>query len=224
MSRQLSLPLSLTALLVAAAAAIVAPAETLAQSPPAEVAAEPGESAVAAEEHATEAHAEGGGENTLLSFDFGAAFWNLVIFLLVLGVLSKFVWPGVLSGLQAREDKIRNDLQSAEQANAKAQSLLSEYQTKLDEASSQVQAMLSDARRDAEANGARIVEQAKQEADRQRERAVADIETAKKVAMADIADQTSEMAIQVARRVIGRELKPEDHADLIRDSLKRLPQ
>lgn len=220
MSRLTSLPTSLALLLVACLAAT--PAPVFAQAPPEEAAAEADESAAApragAEEHGDEA-----GGNPLLSFDLGSAIFNLIIFLVVLGVLSKFVWPNVLGGLQAREDKIRNDLQSAERANAKAQSLLNEYQSKLDDASSQVQSMLADARRDAEANGARIVEQAKQEAERQRERAIADIETAKKVAMADIAEQTSEMAIQVARRVIGRELNPEDHADLIRQSLERLP-
>ncbi len=31
------------------------------------------------------------------------------------------------------------------------------------------------------------------------------------------------MAMQVARKVVGRELNPADHADLIRQSLDRLP-
>ena len=61
------------------------------------------------------------------------------------------------------------------------------------------------------------------EAERQRERAVSDIETAKKVAISELAGQTSDMAIQVAKQVVGRELKAEDHAELIRQSLERLP-
>ena len=83
--------------------------------------------------------------------------------------------------------------------------------------------MLSQARQDAEASGQRIVEEAKEEAVRQRERAVAEIETAKKVALSDLAGQTSDLAIGVAQQVLGRELKAEDHADLIRQSLDRLP-
>ncbi len=183
--------------------------------------------AIAADVHtdaaptSADAHAsEGGG---LLSFDIGSAVWNLIIFLLVFAVLAKFVWPGVLGGLQAREDKIRGDLEAAEHANLKAQSLLGEYQKKLDDASTQVQTMLAEARHDAEANGQRIVADAKAEADRQRERAVADIETAKKVAMAELAGSSADLAMNVARSVVGRELRPEDHADLIRQSLDRLP-
>ncbi|MCM2373713.1 F0F1 ATP synthase subunit B [Aporhodopirellula aestuarii] len=159
----------------------------------------------------------------ILSFDFGSAFWNLVIFVCVLAVLSIFVWPNVLGGLQSREDKIREDLESAERANAEAQAILAGYQSKLDEAAKQTQAMLAEARRDAEANGQKIVEQAKTEAAAQRERAVADIENAKKVAMAEIASRTSEMAMQVARGVVGRELSADDHADLIQQAMQRLP-
>lgn len=159
----------------------------------------------------------------ILSFDFGSAFWNLVIFLGVLAVLSLFVWPNVLHGLQAREDKIREDLESAEKANRDAEAILAGYQTKLDEAAKQVQQMLAEARRDAETNGQKIIEQSKMEAATQRERAVADIENAKKVAMAELASQTSEMAMKVARSVVGRELSADDHADLIKQAMERLP-
>jgi F-type H+-transporting ATPase subunit b len=128
-----------------------------------------------------------------------------------------------LGGLQAREDKIHGELEAAAQANTEAKTLLSEYQAKLDDAASQVQVMLADARKDGEASGQRIVDEAKSEAERQRERAIADIETAKKVALSELAGQTSDMAINVAKQVVGRELRAEDHADLIRQSLDRLP-
>ena len=138
-------------------------------------------------------------------------------------ILAKFVWPQILSGLQAREDKIRSDLQGAEQANQKAQGLLEEYQSKLNEAASQVQTMLADARRDAEASGQKIVDEAKAEAARQADRAVAEIETAKKVALSDLAGQTSDLAIGVAKQIVGRELQAGDHQELIRKSLDNLP-
>jgi F-type H+-transporting ATPase subunit b len=155
--------------------------------------------------------------------DVGAAVCNIAIFLGVLAILSKFVWPEILGGLQAREDKIHGELKAAAQANTEAKTLLSEYQAKLDDAASQVQVMLADARKDGETSGQRIVDEAKSEAQRQRERAIADIETATKVALSELAGQTSDMAIHVAKQVVGRELKAEDHADLIRQSLDRLP-
>ena len=170
-----------------------------------------------------DAHGDPEGTPPLLSLDIGSAVCNIAIFLGVLAILAKFVWPVILSGLQAREQKIHGELEDAAKANADAKSLLEQYQTKLDEAASQVQAMLADARKDAEATSQRIVDEAKTEAERQRERAVADIETAKKVALSELAGQTSDMAINVAKQVVGRELKADDHADLIRQALDRLP-
>lgn len=159
----------------------------------------------------------------LLNIDFGSAIWNLLIFLIVLAILGKFVWPHILAGLQAREDKIHSDLQGAEKANQEAKRMLAQYQTQLDEAQGKVQEMLAEARRDAERVGARIVEEAKGDADRQRQRALADIQAAKTVAITELADQTSELAISLARQVVGRELNASDHAELIRQSLARIP-
>ena len=180
-------------------------------------------SALAIAEESGEAGADKAPTPQLLQLDMGSAVVNLAIFLGVFAILAKFVWPVILGGLQAREDKIHGDLAAAEKANEEAKTLLADYQSQLDGAAEQVQQMLAEARRDAEASGQRIVEEAKAEADRQRERALADIETAKKVALSDLAGQTSDMAISVAKQVVGRELKADDHADLIRKSLDRLP-
>jgi F-type H+-transporting ATPase subunit b len=168
-------------------------------------------------------HQDPPGTPPLLQFDAGSAIANIAIFIGVFAILSKVVWPVILDGLKARESKIRTDLESADRANQEAKALLAGYQSKLNEAAAQVQAMLAEARKDGEATGQRIVEEAKAEAERQRVRAIADIETAKKVAIADLAGQTSDLAMQVARKVVGRELKADDHAELIRQSLDRLP-
>jgi len=185
--------------------------------------AEPAAADAAHEESGHAGHQDPKGTPPLLQFDAGSAIVNIAIFVGVLLVLSKFVWPVILGGLEARETKIRSDLESADSANQAAKALLAGYQTKLDEASAKVQVMLAEAHKSGEAAGQRIVEDAKAEAERQRVRAIADIETAKKVAIADLAGQTSDLAMMVARKVVGRELKPEDHADLIRQSLDRMP-
>jgi F-type H+-transporting ATPase subunit b len=231
------IPFPLLAATVVLALLAVAPVSSLAQTAdPVEAVAEvqddhpaedgagngagPAEDLKDPHEHGSSEHAD---TPPLLQFDIGSAVCNIAIFLGVLAILSKFVWPVILNGLKAREDKIHQDLEQAEQANHEAKELLTQYQTKLDDAAKQVQGMLADARKDSEAAGQKIIEQAKSEAERQRDRAVADIETAKKVALSDLAGKTSDMAIQVAKQIVGRELKAEDHAELIRSSLDRLP-
>ena len=163
------------------------------------------------------------GTPPLLQFDAGSAIVNIAIFIGVFIILSKLVWPVVLRGLEMRDMKIRDDLRDAFQANEDAKALLSQYQAQLAEASNQVQKMLADAQKNSDAERQRIVADARVEADNQRLRVLAEIEQAKKVAISELANQTSDMALAVACRIVGRELQPADHADLIRQSLDRLP-
>ena len=168
-------------------------------------------------------HVDPPGTPPLLQFDAGSAIVNIAIFIGVFFILSKLVWPVILRGLEARDTKIRTDLESAHQANLEAKALLDQYGAKLAEASTQVQKMLAEAKKDADSERQRVVAEARSEAENHRNRALADIDQAKKVAISELANQTSDMALSVARRIVGRELKADDHAELIRQSLERLP-
>lgn len=172
---------------------------------------------------AADAAAEARGAPPLLQFDAGSAIVNIAIFIGVFIILSKLVWPVILTGLEMRDTKIRGDLESAHKANLDAKALLGQYQTQLAEASTQVQKMLADAQKNSEAERQRIVADARVEAENQRVRVLAEIEQAKKVAISELANQTSDMALAVAGRIVGRELQAGDHAELIRQSLDRLP-
>jgi len=183
-----------------------------------------------AADDAGHASAEGGhghvdppGTPPLLQFDAGSAIVNIAIFIAVLVILSKLVWPVILNGLEMRDSKIRSDLEGAHMANLEAKQLLVNYEAKLAEASSQVQKMLAEAQRASESERQRIVADARSESETHRQRAIADIEQAKKVAISELAGQTSDMAMAVARKIVSRELRADDHAELIRQSLERLP-
>lgn len=172
---------------------------------------------------ASEAHVDPPGTPPLLQFDAGSAIVNIAIFISVLIILSKLVWPVILRGLEMRDLKIRGDLEGAHQANLDAKALLATYESRLADASTQVQKMLADAQKASDGERQRIVADARSESEVHRQRALADIDQAKKVAISELAGQTSDMALAVARKIVSRELKAEDHAELIRQSLDRLP-
>ena len=60
-------------------------------------------------------------------------------------------------------------------------------------------------------------------AERERQRALSDITAAKNAAVQEIADQSADLAFTLARKLIQKELNPEDHAALIRESLEQFP-
>ena len=151
------------------------------------------------------------------------AIATLIVFGLLLLGLTTFAWKPIAEGLEKRERSIAANIRNAEQAAKDAAATLVQYEAKLAAAAQEAQQIVADARKDAEAAGQRLLASAQEEAARQRDRAVADIESAKRVALNELAQQSTEVAMTLAQRIVGREVKASDHQGMIQDMLKQLP-
>ncbi len=165
-----------------------------------------------------------GGDNNLFAGDIGNAIWTLTVFLLVVFVLGKFAWGPMLQGLQSREQFIRESLEQAKAENVKAQSLASDYEHKLDQASAEATAIVEEGRRDAEVVKQQIEERARAEADKVIERAKREIEIARQTAVKEIYVTSARLATDLAGQIIGREVKADDHERLISESIAKIEQ
>ncbi len=171
---------------------------------------------------ATAAHAAPAEGGDVFAGDIGNALWTVVIFLLVLVVLGKFAWGPLLKSLQARESYIREALETARRDRADAEARLREYQEKLAAARTEATAIIEQGRRDAEAAKHRIEEQAKQESDKMIERAQREIQSATTEATRHLYALSANLATELASRILGRELNPQDHERLIAESIAEL--
>jgi len=151
------------------------------------------------------------------------AIATLIVFGLLLLGLTTFAWKPIAEGLEKRERSIAANIRNAEQAAKDAAAKLVQYEAKLAAAAQEAQQIVADARKDAEAAGQRLLASAQEEAARQRDRAVAEIESAKRVALNELAQQSTEVAMTLAQRIVGREVKAGDHQGMIQDMLKQLP-
>ena len=151
------------------------------------------------------------------------AFFSAVVFGLLLVVLGATAWKPIMDGLEKRERGIANNIAQAQKAASEATAKLAEYEAKLAGAAEESQRMVVEARKDAEAAGQKLVAAAQEEAARSRDRAVADIESAKRVALSELASQSTDVAMSLAQRVVGREVRAEDHQGLIQEMLSKLP-
>lgn len=151
------------------------------------------------------------------------AFFSAVVFGLLLLVLGATAWKPIMQGLEKRERGIADNIAQAQRAASDATAKLAEYEAKLAGAAEESQRILAEARKDAEAAGQKLIATAQEEASRSRDRAVADIESAKRAALAELANQSTEVAMAVAQRVVGREVRSEDHQSLIQEMLAKLP-
>jgi F-type H+-transporting ATPase subunit b len=147
---------------------------------------------------------------------------TLVIFLALVAILSKYAWGPIVSGLKAREDKIRKDIREAEEARLRAERTLKQHQAQLDAAGQQVRDLLAKASADAQQLATSIRMNAQQEAEESKERATKEIEAAKNQALAEIYEQTAVLATTVAEKILRRNLNADDQRDLVRSSLEQL--
>jgi F-type H+-transporting ATPase subunit b len=164
--------------------------------------------------------AEGGGGP--FEGNVGNALWTLVIFGLVVFVLGRYAWKPILSGLASREAFIRASLESAKRDRDEAEARLKEYAEKLVEARSEATAIVEEARRDAEAARHKLDEEAREEVAALFERAKREIGIAQEDATQQLYALAAQLSTQIAAKVLRREINPQDHERLIRESIDRL--
>lgn len=151
------------------------------------------------------------------------AFFSAIVFGVLVFVLSATAWKPIMQGLEKRERGIADNISRAEKAANEATAKLAEYEAKLAAAAEESQRIVAEARKDAEAAGQKLIAAAQEEAARSRDRAVADIESAKRLALSELAAQSTDVAMSLAQRVVGREVRADDHQSLIQDMLAKLP-
>jgi F-type H+-transporting ATPase subunit b len=151
--------------------------------------------------------------------DIGNALWTIVIFVLLLVVLGKYAWGPILKSLQAREEFIRESLARAKRDRDESEARLREYEERLASARGEATELVEAGRRDAAALARQIQEEAKRESERILERARREISLAKGAAVKELYDTSAKLATEIASRILGRELTPQDHERLIAESI-----
>lgn len=142
----------------------------------------------------------------LLTPDFGLFFWTLIAFLLVLFILGKFAWKPILNSLSEREGSIATSLATAEKARQEMANLKNENEALLQKAREERSAMLKDAKDAAE----KLISDSQNKAKSEYERIVADAQAAinqqKNAALTDVKNQVGTLVIEVAEKVIRKQL------------------
>jgi F-type H+-transporting ATPase subunit b len=152
-------------------------------------------------------------------FKSDLAIYSFLVFLLLLGLLSKFAWGPVTEGLERRESSVRQNIADAESARVKAEKMLAAHTEKLNKAQDEIRELMAEARRDAEHTKADIMAVAQKEAEATRQRAVQEIERARDQALDDLFAHMSRAVEQATEQVVGRSLTGADHDRLITEAL-----
>ena len=145
-------------------------------------------------------------EKLINDFSFGLFIWQTIIFVGLVLLLKKFAWKPILDAVNEREEGIKNALLSADNARREMQNLQSDNQRILQEARMERDSLLKDAREMKEKMIADAVNEAQAQGLKMIEQAKAAIQNEKNVAMADLKLQVSTLSLEIAEKLLKDEL------------------
>ena len=164
-----------------------------------------------------------GGSSSPIPIAPDLAIFTAIIFLVLLAVLWKFAWGPITEALDRREKGVADQIAAAHRSHEEAKQLLEQHRAQLSGATEEVRALLEQARRDADAQKQQILTEAQAAAQAQKDRALREIDAAKNQALRDLAEKSVDTAVGLAGRIVRRQLKSDDHAELIKEALQQFP-
>ena len=151
--------------------------------------------------------------NPLVSPGLGVIFWMLIAFGILAFILMKFGWPVILKALDKREKDINDALNAAAEMEERMKQLKSDNEELLKQAKLERDEILRNAR----ATGEQLIEDARakatQEADRIVENARENINYEKLKAMHDLKNQIATLSIEIAEKLMKEELSDKQRAN-----------
>ena len=141
--------------------------------------------------------------------------WAVISFLIVFGLLAWKAWPAIKKALKDREDRIRGDLERAEQARLEAETSLEEYRRQLAEARNEASKIIEEARAAAEQVREERIAAIDGEIAEHRARAAEDIRLATERAMSELHGRVAQLSIELAEKVVERNLDRDTQVQLI---------
>ncbi len=143
----------------------------------------------------------------LVTPGIGLIFWTTLFFLILLFILGKFAWPAILTAIRARNESIKQALDSAEKAKQEMAKLQSDNQKILAEAKAERDAMMKEAKLLKDELIAEAKEQASAEARRLVSNARDSIQAEKKAAINDLKNQVANLSIDIAEKILKKKLE-----------------
>ncbi len=149
----------------------------------------------------------------LITPEIGLLFWMFVTFGIVFFILAKFAWKPIMKSLSEREDSIAEALDKAEEAKKQMANLKADNEKLLAQARSEREAILREAKEMKES----IIAQAKSSADTEGKKMIAsakeNIEREKSAAIADLKNQVAAYSIEIAEKLIRKKLESNKEQD-----------
>jgi F-type H+-transporting ATPase subunit b len=140
---------------------------------------------------------------------------ELVIFLVVLGILAKYVLPPINRVMEARQETIERSISEAEQAKARARELEEQHRKLVEQGREEARALKEEAAKVGEQLREQLRKQGEEEYERLVARAGSDIEASARRAAEELRGQVAELVVAVVERVLDEGVPMASQSQLI---------
>jgi F-type H+-transporting ATPase subunit b len=148
--------------------------------------------------------------------------WGSLAFVVLLGIMWKFALPQVRNMMEAREQRIREDLERADGAKNESEQVLEQYRAQLADARNEASRILEDARQAADQMRRDLIARAESEAADLRTRASQDISLATERAQRELQDRVGNLAIDLAEVIVKQNLDRNAQQQLIENYINEV--
>ena len=156
---------------------------------------------------------------TIIPWTFIAQILNLFI---QMYLIKRFLFKPINAMLDKRKAMADAEIQQARREKNEAMTLKSSYENSLTQAMAEAHSILQNAQKDAAARSEAIINDAQSQAANLKAKAEADILQEKKKAVNDIKNEIGGIAMELAGKVVEREINEEDHKKLIDEFIENV--
>lgn len=136
-------------------------------------------------------------------------------FVLLLVLIKHFAWEQITDIFKQREEKISNDLDSAEQSRIQANAYEVEMKKRLSTSQNEAQAIINNAKVVGESNRQTILSETEEEVERMKTKAQELLAYEREKALAEAKAEVVSLSLQVAEKILNNDLSMENQTALI---------
>jgi len=154
--------------------------------------------------------------------DWGLQIWTLVTFVVLLVLLAKFAFKPIAQALDRRGETIKKSIEEAEKQRVEAKKLMEDYQKQIADARNEAGKIIEESRQLGERVRKEVVEKANSEASAVVQRAQEEIQRQKEKGVQELKDTVANLSVQIASKVLEKEVNEATHRQLIDNLIKDL--
>ena len=158
----------------------------------------------------------------IISVNIWQILISLINLLIMFRILKRFLFKPVKKVVDARQEQVQKLYSDADESLNSAKQMKNEYEQRLASARQEADKLIKNATQTAQRKSDQIVAEANSQASHVKQKAEAEIEQQKKQMLQDVRSEISELAVDIASKVVEREINQKDYEGFVDDFIKNV--